>query len=401
MNLQWNKIEIIENSNPKFLEHRNCPICGENKYKLLDKMENFQFFSDDENKAKQVDITNVQCKKCFAVYMNPCFSKEGFMTLFEQAGMSYGSSEGRPDEQVNWLEKYDLLKESSTVFDIGCGVGNFLSSLPNDMKKVGVDIDKASIDLAKQKYKDIEFICSSFEELTYDNKIDLITMYHVLEHLTTPKETLNRLYELSNEKTRLVIEVPIIENGLTNDINGFFGVQHLTHFSRKSFKNILNSSGWEIIEWLEQEEYNGCRVLARKGKKEEINCDFSPNERINVYRYFSKWYESLVTAEEKILNLKKEFYVIWGGGLHTEFLYQLTSLFNQDKKFIIIDSDKNKQNKKYRGINIYSPEMLKELDTNTEIIISSYGSQDRIEKYIKSIRNDVKTIKIYDYLRIY
>ena len=86
--------------------------------------------------------------------------------------------------------------------------------------------------------------------------------------------------------------------------------------------------------------------------------------------------------------------------MHLEFLYQTTSLFKTDKEFIIIDSDKNKYNKSWRGIAIYPPEILNQL-IDESIIISSYGSQDRIEKVIKDIKNDIDIIKLYNYLRIY
>ncbi len=94
--------------------------------------------------------------------LNPCYSPNGFSILFEEAGMSYGSSDGRPMEQVNWLNNYKLLENNKRILDIGCGRRKFLSIFTKNIFKVGVDIDKTSIDIAKQKHKNIEFICSSF-----------------------------------------------------------------------------------------------------------------------------------------------------------------------------------------------------------------------------------------------
>ena len=398
MEFEWKKINVINSNNEDLLEYRSCPICGCDEYKSIFKLEKFQFFSDAD-KNKQADINSVQCEKCSAIFMNPCYSKKGFSILFEEAGMSYGSSDARPKEQVDWLNNYKLLEENARVLDIGCGTGNFLASVPQNIYKVGVDIDKTSISIAEENHKNIEFICSSFEDLIYEENIDLITMNHVLEHLSNPKEVLDTLYNLSNRETRLLIEVPIIENGLTNDINGFFSVQHLTHFSRNSFKNILVLSGWEIVKWEEQKDYNGCRVLAKKSSKTK-DIEYSKHELINLYKYLSNWYKSICNVEEKIIKLEKERYVIWGAGMHLEFLHQTTSLFKTDKEFIIIDSDKNKHNKSWRGIAIYSPEILNEL-IDESIIISSYGSQYKIEETIKSINSNIEIVKLYDYLKVY
>jgi hypothetical protein len=64
-------------------------------------------------------------------------------------------------------------------------------------------------------------------------------MFHVLEHLPDPVSVLKRLRDHAHNSTRLVIEVPILEKGQTNDIHGFFSPQHLTHFSKKTLDNVL------------------------------------------------------------------------------------------------------------------------------------------------------------------
>jgi ubiquinone/menaquinone biosynthesis C-methylase UbiE len=397
----FNNITNIINKNDKqLLQYRSCPICKNDDSKTILKIDNFQFFSDSKQ-AKQVDINQKQCKSCGAIYLNPCYSNEGFGILFAEAGQSYGSSEGRPNEQVNWLNKYNLLEDGSTVLDVGCGTGDFLASLPNNLSKLGVDIDAPSVNIAKNKYQDIKFICSSFENLEYNDKIDTITMYHVLEHLPNPLETLQRLYTLSDKTTKLVVEVPIIENGHTNDINGFFSVQHLTHFSCSSLKNILSLSGWNILEWLEQEDYNGCRVLLQKQNILD-NIIFNNTEYLNAYQYLSSWYKSVENVEKKLCQLDTNKCIIWGGGMHLEFLYQMTSLFTKDIEYIIVDSDKNKQNKTWRGISIYNPEILKNIDKNIPLIISSYGGQDSIKNAALRLGiNKTNIITLYDNLRIY
>jgi FlaA1/EpsC-like NDP-sugar epimerase len=162
----------------------------------------------------------------------------------------------------------------------------------------------------------------------------------------------------------------------------------------------LKLSGWEVVKWEEQRDYNGCRVLAKKSFKIK-DIDSSKYELITLYTYLSNWYKSICDVEEKIIKLEKKRYIIWGAGMHLEFLYQTTSLFKTDKEFIIIDSDKNKHNKSWRGIAIYHPNILNELNENDSIIISSYGSQDKIEKFIKEIKDDIDTIKLYDYLKVY
>ena len=94
-------------------------------------------------------------------------------------------------------------------------------------------------------------------------------MYHVLEHLPRPVEVLKRLRVISSSNTKLVIEVPVLDNGNTNDIHGFFTTQHTTHFSRNSLQNCLLAAGWQIIEEFQTTDYNGFRVLCTPANSEK------------------------------------------------------------------------------------------------------------------------------------
>lgn len=67
-----------------------------------------------------------------------------------------------------------------------------------------------------------------------------------------------------------------------------------------------------------------------------------------------------------------------GGGAHTEFLYQTTSLFHnrRDRQYAIVDGDPIKKGKSWRGLEIYSPDALRELIWSDEyLLISSYSGQ--------------------------
>jgi 2-polyprenyl-3-methyl-5-hydroxy-6-metoxy-1,4-benzoquinol methylase len=400
---QWNRIKVTDNSNEKLLlQERECPICGNYKSKTVLTLDNFQFFSDSDTKPKQVTIQEQICQHCDALFLNPCYSNEGFGILFEEAGQSYGGTAHRPMEQFEWISARIPLTSDSSILDVGCGSGGFLASIPLQLHKIGVDIDKQSIEEAKKKNSDITFICSPFETLEFEQNVDLITMFHVLEHLQKPLQTLQRLHTLSNKNTKLVIEVPILENGLTNDINGFFSTQHLTHFSRNSFKNILGLSGWEILDWYEQNDYNGCRVLAKKAEPiHQYHVDFT--QKTLLYRYLENWYHSINNAEKKLNQINSKKCLIWGGGLHLEFIYQISSLFQKDIEFILVDKDTNKQNKTWRGIAILDPSIVPELiNEDVTFVASSYRNQDIIrEDLLKYGVDDQKIITLYDYIKVY
>jgi hypothetical protein len=338
--------------------------------------------------------------------MNPCYSDFGFDMLFAEAGQSYGCSEGRPQEQISWLKSRGLLEDGICALDVGCYDGRFLARMPESVRKIGVDIDEQAIRNGKEQFgKKIEFIWGRLENFCSSAPVDTITMFHVLEHLRNPVAVLRNLRSLAHASSRLVIEVPIIEKGLTNDINGFFSVQHMTHFSSRSLENCLTQSGWHIVERYELPNYNGYRVLAKP-----YDGGFTIEENIqdinHSYRYLSHWYDSLQKINTRLQELPDEtHFVIWGGGLHTEFLYHLTSLFKKKSinSFSIVDSDPMKQGKSWRGIKIYPPSEISGMDwLGTYLLISSYGSQEIIAKAALGLNApNEKIIKLYDDIHVY
>jgi ubiquinone/menaquinone biosynthesis C-methylase UbiE len=408
----WKKINSFSgnHSSPLNSFYRTCPICGSDDYRKVFEHNDFQFFTDSVTIPKRIDIIENICNNCYALFLNPCYSTYGFSSLFSEAGRSYGQTESRPLEQIKWMNDRELLKSGGYLFDAGCYMGDFLAQFPMDIHKVGLDIDAPAIAIGKQKHKahNIKFVLGDFETFQYQGENpDVITMFHVLEHLPRPVEALKKLRSVSHDKTYLIIEVPIIENGLTNDINGFFSIQHMTHFSRTSLSNCINKAGWEILEIFEQTDYNGCRVLAQPAKEEiaylvnEDSGDFA-----KMQTYLSNWYRSALAVEYRIgdiINLDKLY--IWGGGAHTEFLYKATSLFlrNRNAEYIIIDSDPLKQGKTWRGINIVPSSQIEFSKIgNSKVLISSYGSQPEILRILleKGVPRE-QIITLYETIQTY
>jgi 2-polyprenyl-3-methyl-5-hydroxy-6-metoxy-1,4-benzoquinol methylase len=411
MSICWSKIDtyIGNSSSPELTCYRPCPICGSIKFRVVLELNDFQFFTDSHENPKRVNIRECQCLNCFAIYLNPCYSNYGIDVLYPEASQSYGSSLGRADEEVAWLIDKGLLKHNYRVLDIGCYDGSFLAKMPEDVEKVGIDMDAQAINRGRQRFKNkgIDFLIDDFENVKIQDAPNLITMFHVLEHLSRPTAVMRNLRLISNSGTCLIVEVPLLENGFTNDINGFFSAMHMTHFSRSSLKNCLSRTGWKIIEWHEQTDYNGCRILARPD--DDTIENFESFQDINLLnKYISRYYESLCKANSKIFRLQHKsnmHFVIWGAGLHTEFLYHATIFFHANRKnlYIIVDSDKMKQGKTWRGISIYAPTVLTKIDwSHALLLISSYQNQEIIANAALGWGvPDDKIIRLYDEIHVH
>ena len=381
-----------------YLAARPCPLCGGTEHRPLLEFADFQFYVDTAVSTRAT-IRQVQCRDCAAAFMNPVFSPEGFAVLFAKAGASYGSSSHRQDEQIGWIQDCALLPPGGTLLDVGCFEGSFLDKLPEGVRGIGVDIDAPAIERANHRSAGSwrRFVHADFETVALDERVDLITMFHVLEHLPRPVAVLKQLARLAHPGTRLLVEVPVVENMVIGDVCGFLTVQHLTHFSTGSLGNALAAAGWRIAATETVGDYRGYRVVAELAGREEAVKPV-PGDRRHLLAYLADWHRALAEAESRIRRIDTPRCVIRGGGLHAEYLYHLTSLADGDREFLVVDGDPLKRGGSWRGLAIAGPEALTGLDWSwTRLLLSSYSHQEAMQGEARRLGiPDAAVVALYD-----
>ncbi|PWU20656.1 MAG: hypothetical protein C5B49_03940 [Bdellovibrio sp.] len=138
------------------------------------------------------------------------------------------------------------LKEGQ-VLDVGCGDGSFLRALPTTYQKFGFEPSnpgQASLHRAGIQTVDI------FSETK--RQFDLITMWHSLEHISNPKQTVGKLKGLLRDGGRLFISVPYRRSLQACVFAGRWfhldPTRHLIHFDKGSLRALLTGSGFEIVK---------------------------------------------------------------------------------------------------------------------------------------------------------
>ncbi len=149
----------------------------------------------------------------------------------------------------HWVQHYTFWKRRRLlerfvsgrhILDYGCGRGAFGTYLTQQgWHVVGVELDENA---RKQAQKN--FPTFHPEEKTYLQKAyDVILLWHVLEHLYTPLETLRQLCSCLKPSGVLVIAVPHYDSPHARYFNTFWAgwdvPRHLFHFSKTFMKKQL------------------------------------------------------------------------------------------------------------------------------------------------------------------
>lgn len=149
--------------------------------------------------------------------------------------------------------------KNKDILDFGCGWGGFLRNIKNYKSLSGVELRKECIHYISSNTKKINI---SDNINSFEQKFDIITLFHVLEHIPYQLETLKVLKSKLRNNGKIIIEVPhaedflILQDELKEFKNFTFWSEHLILHTFKSLKTVLSKSGFKNINIQYYQRYN-------------------------------------------------------------------------------------------------------------------------------------------------
>ena len=138
------------------------------------------------------------------------------------------------------------------LLDFGCGTGDFLEiSQKNGWNVSGFEPNEKARSIANNKTNDSVFEANHFFNLK-ENSFDVITLWHVLEHLPDLDSHIIQFKKLLQADGTLIIAVPNFNSYDANHYIEFWAAydvpRHLWHFSKKAISELMLKHDLEVEE---------------------------------------------------------------------------------------------------------------------------------------------------------
>ena len=237
----------------------DCPVCGSEKLSYVLRTIDYTVTHDE--------FSIFECEQCSVRFTDdvPSSINIGKYYQSDQYISHTNSDQGLFNKLYQFVRNYSLVskrelvckysnKKKGSLLDYGCGTGSFLSEMKlNGWDINGVEPDSGAAQKAKLLIGKEIGDSSSLHSLAQDS-IDVITLWHVLEHVHELHSTLKTLKEILKSDGVMFVAVPNYQSFDAVYYNRFWAAydapRHLYHFSRKSMANLMDANGLHIVKVL-------------------------------------------------------------------------------------------------------------------------------------------------------
>ena len=230
-----------------------CPICDHTE--LEDWLEIPDHFLSKETFKVQ------RCKHCKALLTNPRPDEKSVVKYYKSD--SYISHSNQSKSFTGFIYKlvrnYTIGKKLKVIerfsfkgklLDYGCGTGHFLSGA----SKAGWQVSGIEPDDTARNQVDSSLsssIHSSVDAIDEDARFNVITLFHVLEHVHRLEETLNQLISRLDKNGVLFLALPNYQSEDAQQYGlhwaGYDVPRHLYHFNQRSVFQLSKKYGLNIV----------------------------------------------------------------------------------------------------------------------------------------------------------
>ncbi len=239
------------------LEETACPSCGSNVCERI--------FEHADGLAS---YATVRCMGCGLLYLRPrptsdaagvyyaADSYSPFMSSGHGGGAFHLAYTSARRLSVRWKRRrIEKLHAVGSILDVGCGTGEFLLEMKRaGWRTFGLEPSEQASTFARRLLEDQVYTGPISERSleVLSPEWDVITLWHVLEHLHEPLGALRLLQRRLKPDGLLLVAVPNVgsyDAGVYGpDWIALDPPRHLYHFTPTTMQSVLNQCGFRIVD---------------------------------------------------------------------------------------------------------------------------------------------------------
>lgn len=232
-----------------------CAVCGGDSFTHYLETEDYFFTKEKFNLSK--------CKSCGFVFTNPVPLDSEIGKYYETEKYFSHNSDNKgvfskiysQVRNLNLKNKYNIIeryKSSGKLLDIGCGTGEFLNfGLKNNWKVKGIEPNENARKFSITNYG-IEVGDENELNKMDNNLFDVVTMWHVLEHVSSLNERMLTISKILRKDGIAIIALPMIDSPDSIKFGKYWAgldvPRHLYHFSANSFEKLATENNFNVID---------------------------------------------------------------------------------------------------------------------------------------------------------
>ena len=233
-----------------------CDLCGAAGFQMVDAVSNV-----------------VQCGSCGFRFVNPRPSQAQITAAYSDPHFYDHWVDADDGRRHMWWKRLNLLRRAGAgtrVLDIGAGIGTFLALARDEAgwSVTGTEVSRSAVALARERHEIVLLEGQADDVELPRSHFDVVTLWHVLEHVPSPSSLLRLCHEVLVPGGLLVVAVPndadgrvvlkrvrdrvaALVGGATTTEERYYplrpgGEIHLSHFTPSTLEEMLRRQGFRV-----------------------------------------------------------------------------------------------------------------------------------------------------------
>ena len=239
--------------------NKKCPWC--------DSDNNHQFLKLKDYFLTQEDFEILECNDCKLLFTTPCpapdkigdyYKSDNYLSHNENNKGLFSYIYNKV-KKINIRNKFKIIGDVKSamgnvpkLLDIGCGVGDFLLFAKEKGWEInGVEPSVFARTMAEKKLNTKILSLNELKNIP-DNSFDVVTMWHVLEHVDDLRTEMFHLQRIIKNDGKLILALPNYKSYDAEHYKDKWAAydvpRHLNHFTKTSLNNIIKETRFQLID---------------------------------------------------------------------------------------------------------------------------------------------------------